>query len=104
DGCGASSLPDPLRPLRGEAGSEKGCAGARDKQGREADGTMAFKRRAPSGSFLFRPGGASASPRRKTAMAALKTVPIAFPGLPESAMLDRARDFRALMTRRRTVR
>lgn len=37
-------------------------------------------------------------------MAALKTVPLVFAGIPESDMLGRARDFRALMTRRRTVR
>ena len=37
-------------------------------------------------------------------MAALKTVPLVFAGIPESDMLDRAADFRALMTRRRTVR
>jgi nitroreductase len=37
-------------------------------------------------------------------MTVLKTVPLAFAGLPESDMLGRARDFRALMARRRTVR
>jgi nitroreductase len=37
-------------------------------------------------------------------MTALKTVPLAFAGMPESAMLGRAADFRGLMTRRRTVR
>ena len=37
-------------------------------------------------------------------MTALKTVPLAFAGMPESDMLGRARDFRALMARRRTVR
>jgi nitroreductase len=37
-------------------------------------------------------------------MTVLKTVPLAFAGMPENDMLDRAQDFRALMTRRRTVR
>jgi nitroreductase len=37
-------------------------------------------------------------------MTAFKTVPLAFAGMSESAMLGRAADFRALMTRRRTVR
>ncbi len=37
-------------------------------------------------------------------MAALKSIPLSFAGLPEPEMLRRARDFRELMTRRRTVR
>jgi nitroreductase len=43
-------------------------------------------------------------PQEENSMASPKTVPLAFTSLPEADMLGRARDFRTLMGRRRTVR
>src|SRR6185312_16299290 len=54
--------------------------------------------------FSFPAGRCICSLQEEHSMAALKTVPLVFAGIPESDMLGRARDFRALMTRRRTVR
>jgi nitroreductase len=53
--------------------------------------------------FSFSAGRCISWPEENS-MTALKTMPLAFAGMPEREMLARARDFRSLMDRRRTVR